>query len=401
MAQIINTNILSINAQRNLMSTQTSLATAVQRLSSGLRINSAKDDAAGLAISERFTTQIRGLNVAIRNANDGISLAQTAEGALGSISNNLQRIRELAVQSRNATNSVSDREALNAEVQQLVTEIDRVAGQTEFNGLKLLNGSFTAQDFQVGANQGQTISVASIANASSTALGSWTSVDVPNASGQSGTFTAVTLADTEEFTLEVDGVSILSVTAGTAGATISAAQIDAALATSAVRDALAAQDITFTGSVAGGNLVFTKANLTPFDIDVTNDGTGGFAGADFATGTNTVDNGVAGSAQTGFNTIDISTAAGADNAILAMDAALDAINSSRADLGAIQNRFQSVIANLQASTENLSASRGRILDADFAVETANLSRAQILQQAGTAMVAQANQLPQGVLALLR
>src|SRR5690554_5663880 len=173
---VINTNTIALNAQRNLATNSASLSTTIQRLSSGLRINSAKDDAAGLAISQRFTTQIRGMDQAARNANDGISLAQTAEGALGEIGNNLQRIRELAVQSRNATNSNSDRAALNAEVGQLKAEIQRVADQTSFNGLQLLDGSFQNQAFQVGANQGQVINIAQIANASVDQLGSWTSV---------------------------------------------------------------------------------------------------------------------------------------------------------------------------------------------------------------------------------
>src|SRR4051794_8074248 len=192
MPQVINTNVASLNAQRNLTTSQGQLATALQRLSSGLRINSAKDDAAGLAISERFTTQIRGMDQAARNANDGISLSQTAEGAMGEISNNLQRIRELAVQSRNATNSASDRAALNAEAQQLKSEIDRVAGNTSFNGVKLLDGSFQSQVFQVGANQGETISIDQIVNASSASLGSWTatgSAAVATNSAASGAFT--------------------------------------------------------------------------------------------------------------------------------------------------------------------------------------------------------------------
>ena len=179
MAAIINTNIQSLNAQRNLSSSQSQLATSMQRLSSGLRINSAKDDAAGLAISERMTTQVRGLTVAMRNANDGISLAQTAEGALGSLGSNLQRIRELAVQARNATNSAEDRAALDVEVQQLKAEVTRVAQQTSFNGTNLLDGSFTNMAFQVGANQGQTIDISSIVNANVDALGTWDSVAVP------------------------------------------------------------------------------------------------------------------------------------------------------------------------------------------------------------------------------
>jgi flagellin len=401
MPQVINTNVMSLNAQRNLSTSGSQLATSLQRLSSGLRINSAKDDAAGLAISERFSTQIRGLNQAARNANDGISLSQTAEGALGEIGNNLQRIRELAVQSRNATNSASDRAALNAEAQQLQDEIDRVAEQTSFNGVKLLDGSFATQAFQIGANQGETISINAIVDASSSALGSWTSVDQANVGTASGAFTDVALADTEEFTLEVDGVEVFTLTGDADGEAVTAADIDTALADSTVADALEAAGVTFSGTAAGGTLAFSKADGTAYDIVVTNDGTGGFAGADFAAGTNNVANGVEGTAQTGFASLDISTTTGADNAILAMDAALDAVNTARANMGAIQNRFTSVVANLQTTSENLSASRSRILDADFAAETAQLTRAQILQQAGTAILAQANSVPQNVLSLLR
>jgi len=292
MAQVINTNIMSLNAQRNLNTTTASLASSVQRLSSGLRINSAKDDAAGLAISERFSTQIRGLEVAARNANDGISLAQTAEGALTEIGNNLQRIRELAVQSRNATNSDSDRKALDAEVQQLKAEIDRVATHTDFNGTKLLDGSFTKAAFQVGANQGQTIEVEAIINA------------------------------------KVDEL---------------------------IKDANA------------------------------NSGAGGAGGAYAATA----------------SAKGVASAEDADSMIVAMDNALNAVNKSRSELGAIQNRFSSVVANLNSTSENLSASRSRIRDTDYARETSELTRTQILQQAGTAMLAQAKSMPQSVLSLLQ
>ncbi len=404
--QVINTNIMSLNAQRNLSASGSELATSLQRLSSGLRINSAKDDAAGLAISQRFTTQIRGMDQAARNANDGISLAQTAEGAMGEIGNNLQRIRELAVQSRNATNSASDRAALNAEAQQLKAEIDRVAGTTNFNGVKLLDGSFQNQSFQVGANQGETIDISGIVDARSSALGSWTSVGtaaVATESVASGTFTsAVSGADGQNFNFTVDGVEILDVTsAGGTVETVDAAAIDAALTTNTA--ALTAAGISFTGTAAGGDLVFSKADGSDFDIEVTSDfGTaGGFATAAFD-GTQTGGAAaVAGSAQTGFATLDISTVGGADNALKAMDAALDAINTGRANMGAVQNRFTSVVANLSTTSENLSAARSRIQDADFAKESAQLSRNQILQQAGTAMLAQANQSTQGVLSLLR
>lgn len=396
MPQFINTNIASLNAQRNLNSSQSSLNTSLQRLSSGLRINSARDDAAGLAISERMTAQIKGLNQASRNANDGISLAQTAEGALGEIGNNLQRIRELAIQSRNATNSDSDRAALQSEVAQLKSEIDRVANQTSFNGIKLLDGSFTAQDFQVGADQGQTIQVASIADSNIAALGSWTSVAQPSTTAASGTVTAGTLAAIgDTFKLSDAGTDLFTITATAASQSVTAAALDTAL-----QGATLPAGYSYTGTFVGGDLKISKADGTTIDLAATaSAGTAPtFGGTAFLTGTT---NGVAAGAQTGFTNLDISTTGGADNAILAMDAALKAVNTSRADLGAIQNRFSSVISNLSTSSENLAAARSRIQDADYAVETANLSRTQILQQAGTAMLAQAKALPQNVLSLLQ
>jgi flagellin len=263
----INTNVASLNAQRNSTTSQASLNTSLQRLSSGLRINSAKDDAAGLAIADRMNAQIRGINVAIRNANDGISLAQTAEGALATVTDVLQRMRELAVQAQNGSNGTSDRTNLNTEFTQLQAEITRIAGQTKFNGTAIVGGGAGANVFQVGANNGDTLTI---------------------------TTTAVTAP------------------AGT-----------------------------------------------------------------------------------------VDTSANASAAVAAIDTALDTITTSRATYGAAMNRFEFAISNLQITGENQSAARGRIMDADFAAETANLSRAQILQQAGTAMVAQANQLPQNVLSLLR
>src|SRR5688500_2244716 len=219
MAAIINTNVISLNAQRNLNSSQNSLATTLQRLSSGLRINSAKDDAAGLAISERMTSQIRGLNQAVRNANDGISMSQTAEGALGEIGNNLQRIRELAVQSRNASNSVSDRTALNNEVQQIKAEIDRVASTTAFNGIKLIDGSFTNQAFQVGANVGETISISSLVNAQSASLGTTTTY----AATRVGATTITDFTGMAAGALTINGTSVGAIAAGTDAATKGAA----------------------------------------------------------------------------------------------------------------------------------------------------------------------------------
>ena len=279
MAQIINTNLISLNTQRNLTTTQGVLAQAVQRLSSGLRVNSAKDDAAGLAIAERMNSQVRGMNVAIRNANDGISLAQTAEGALGKIGDMMQRMRELAVQAANATNGTADRLNLDAEYQQLSSQITDTITKTKFNGTAIL-ATGTAQVFQVGANVGDTISV-------------------------------------------------------------SATDLSA--------------DTTFAAIKTGG----------------------------------------AGAALTG------SDATNANAAMTAIDAALTTLNSQRANWGAVQNRFDAVIGSLQVATENQAAARSRIMDADFAAETAALTRAQVLQQAGTAMLSQANSLPNNVLALLR
>ena len=387
MASIINTNISSLTAQRNLSSSQGALATSMQRLSSGMRINSAKDDAAGLAISERMTSQIKGLTQASRNANDGISLAQTAEGALGTIGNNLQRIRELAVQSRNATNSTDDRAALQKEVGQLKAEIDRVATTTSFNGTKLLDGSFSAQSFQVGANQGESFSVANIANANTAALGSWTSVTTTAVATVTGAAPAAVGAIAAN-ALTINGTNIGAIAAGAdvkgQGANVAAA-INLQTGTTGVT---ATADAT-TGAVT---LTGTGAASIVVGGTVTNTGLTAATTAPVTT---------VGSAQTGFAGLDVSTVSGSDNAMLAMDAALKSVNSARADLGAIQNRFESVVSNLSTTTENLSASRSRIQDADFAAETASMSRSQILQQAGTAMVAQANQLPQSVLSLLK
>ncbi|WP_423173468.1 flagellin, partial [Stenotrophomonas maltophilia] len=402
MAQVINTNTMSLNAQRNLSTSGSSLATTIQRLSSGSRINSAKDDAAGLAISERFGTQIRGTDVAIRNANDGISLAQVAEGSLTEIGNNLQRVRELSVQASNATNSASDRKALQAEVTQLVSEIDRVAKQSDFNGTKLLDGSFSSQLFQVGANAGQAIAIDKTIDAKANALG--------GAMFDSVSFTIAAPAD------GATGVKVsgMTITNG-AGSAISIADIDVAAqggadgtktqdaATKAMVAAINAK-IGETGvlaevDAAGGG----KINLSSVKDSV--DKNGAFLGIAVETGTWTgiatgpadITASTTAVAKSFADKIDVSTVKGAQQAMEVVDKALGAINSTRADLGAVQNRFTSVVANLQTSSENLSASRSRIKDTDFAKETAELTRTQILQQAGTAMLAQANQVPQGVL----
>ena len=585
MALTVNSNIASLNAQRNLNKSSAELGISLQRLSTGLRINSAKDDAAGLAIAERFTTQIRGLNQAARNANDGISLAQTAEGALGGVTNLLQRIRELAVQSSNATNSATDRAALQTEVTQLVAEIDRVANTTSFNSVNLLDGSFTAQAFQVGANANQTVSISSIADVNTDALGqnstasaagtaiaatgiaagdltvngnavaatagdasliaaaieaaasdvtatatnaqtAITFADVVGTEASAATPTtlspgaytaAVANASGEVFTIDIDGIQLYTETSTAASDTVTAAELDTALGTFLSNNS----GYSATGSFVAGDLVLSKADGTDMAINITSNfaGTAGsfanatsstngtpavtavpptytleidgntldfssvgadgrITGAEVATlidaisgytasysgtdlsitkadgsnivlsesgadsgasegltgGTGTANsvtyrgtisvtsNGVdlviggtnpgnagltAGTtaaslvANSGVDSIDISTAAGSQTAIDIVDRALNSVNSSRASLGALQNRFEAVVANIGITSENLSAARARIQDADFAAETANLTRNQILQQAGVSILAQANSLPQLALSLLQ
>ncbi|MEQ8803302.1 MAG: flagellin [Haliea sp.] len=571
MAQVINSNILSLTAQRNLNTSQGALATSLERLSSGLRINSAKDDAAGLAISERFTTQIRGLNQAIRNANDGISLAQTAEGALGELSSNLQRIRELAVQSVNATNSDTDRATLDQEVQQRLQEIDRIGSQTSFNGRTVLDGSFGSALFQVGANVGETIGLnlnTSVRTADVGAVATATSVDLstiiaPGGDDTAGTYTtgavtnfdfsgtatagAVTFASTggpldadlsgSPLTIQIDGgaditlnganlaanVAILDGVSGYSAAD-AAGTITLTNDTSATAPALTGSSVGTTTAVPGtvgettfdvdGTTVTLNADYGSLDglateigtqlgtsyavsvsgsgIEIATAATGagnaapvvnGFSGLDqeFDAGTSVAgadgaaaseltlaadeltiqfgdndaisvaaatystqqsfvdavnvalgSNGTAsldsdtnvlsitsgdsitiGGAQaatvfsaTSFTAsgslddVNVLTVDGANAAIQRIDAALTSASDLRSTFGAIQNRFESTIANLSGTAENLSASRSRIQDADFAAETAALTRAQILQQAGISVLSQANAQPQNVLALL-
>jgi len=616
MAQIINTNIASLNSQRNLNKTQNELSVSLQRLSSGLRINSAKDDAAGLAISERFTTQIRGLNQAVRNANDGISLAQTAEGALGEAGNALQRIRELSVQAANSTNSISDRAALNSEAQQLLSEIQRNATTTTFNGQRILDGSFSSAQFQVGAEANQTISfgisgattnllgafqssgaaavstnafdgtaasfsingvavavsaatsaagvtsgsaaakvtainsitaqtgvkatasnsvtgsapisakglsngdlvingiaVGSIAKASTAvvqgqnaasainAVSSKTGVtavantstgalSLTAADGRDITISAGNAADTQivtdifnatgldastganptgnnaqDFTLNANAVFTTAATATTgeivAGDTLkidgvtyefnvswaaSTSNVEVTLADGATANTIASalQAAITTQRTAGKTTASATVNTNV--VSVTNDVVGleslggvftttetGTVGAALGTETNGTDavgttavvnggtltlssdknftfsgTGLAaaglGSATTALSkldAVDISTVDGANKAISVLDGALAQVSTIRADLGAVQNRFQSTVANLSATSENLSAARSRVLDTDFAAETAALTRAQILQQAGVSILKQANSLPQLVLSLLQ
>jgi len=488
MALTINTNIASQNAQRNLTTSQSSLNQSLQRLSSGMRINSAKDDAAGMAIADRMTSQIRGLSQAARNANDGISLAQTAEGALNEISNNLQRIRELAIQSSNSTNSASDRASLDSESSQLIAEITRVSTQTTFNGLSLLDGTFTSQKFQVGANANQTIDVNSIADARATGLGS-------NILIAAGTLMGTTKAAAADLTggnsVGVEaGLTVSTVNGGTSAtfgyaALSSAKAIAAAINTNAASQgvvATATNSATLSGLSAAGTVSFTlggtasasisAAVTDPTDLTALVGAINGAAGSTKVTATFTSTSAkdsitltssdgsdisilnyantsavvgdtlafsgitlteggndsslkigsvslasskgaitLAGQNADVFNTatssfssmaaVSLTSADNAQLAIATVDAALSQINVSRGDLGAYQNRFSSAINNLHATTENVTAARSRIQDADFASETANMTRSSVLQQAGIAMLAQANALPNQVLTLLR
>ncbi len=482
MPQIINTNIMSLNSQRNLNRSQGAMQTALSRLSSGLRINSAKDDAAGLAISERFTSQIKGLTVAARNANDGISLAQVAEGALGEIGNILQRIRELAVQSINATNSATDRQALNAEVGQLTAELDRIAKTTEFNGQKILDGSFTTALFQVGANANQMI-VATTANFQANQYGDYrvegygTSVAAASRYSSDGSFAVVGSegAATINFAagasardiaaatnLEADntGVRAFAITEtdvsfGAAGAyqftlegenagspvtvgfSITAATGSEALsaAVTAFNDQTARTGIVATVKPDGSGIRLTNyegEDIVLNDTTFTNSGDVTVSGAGAGSVTLTADSisdpsvsvgqvifdsnksftmtGTAAEVLTNASeasvlkdiaSLSIDTVDNANVALVIVDAAIARVSDQRARFGALQSRFEATIRNLETSVENLSAARSRIRDADFAAETSELTRTQILQQAGTAMLAQANQIPQNVLSLLQ
>ena len=477
MGLYINTNVASLNAQRNLTNSTSSLSRSFQRLSSGLRINGAKDDAAGLAISNRLTAQIRGLNQAVRNTNDGISLAQTAEGALGETQNILQRIRELSVQSANDTNSASDRESLQAEVEQLTAEINRIGETTTFNNNKILDGSFLGASFHVGANSRETIQV-NVADGRATSLGrqarndgTVVSAGVSIASGSlavngvsirgtvaaddtvsttlndgSAIAKAAAINDSTKFTgvraivnksedgnnaditngvlnsvdfIQINGETITGITVQNGDADDTLVNAINAVADktgviASLNDAsqliLTAQDgrnievtasTVAAASITGLNSEVTAGSLTlQAERQVTiNNGTANInAGTGFGSGQGEFIYGV-NNANT-VSTIDITTREGANLAIDIADVAIGQVSSIRADLGAVQNRLESTINNLNATAENLSAARSRILDADFASETAQFTRNQIIQQAGVSVLAQANQQPQVALSLL-
>ncbi len=501
MAMVINTNIMSLNTQRALSQSNSSIQTAMERLSTGLRINSAKDDAAGLGIVDRMTSQIRGLNQAVRNAGDAISLSQTAEGAMQESSNILQRMRELAIQSANDSNSSGDRANLQKEVAQLAAELNRIAETTTFNGKKLLDGTFAAQKFHVGSNANETISV-TVGSTSATTMGAYKADGTATEDHVGGALTAVadgtggnnvaldaafsitgtlgssTLSVAADATAakiasQINGVSddtgvtatasnsveLKAVATGNISFTLSSqddsqstvgsavtisALVSSATDLDALRDAINAESAS-TGiyaelNAAGDGILLN--NDTGQDIVVAdvsnNDGAdtasvvtvGGVALEDedstasgtetdsivvggkleltsaksFQVSTTNTDVMVAASTSGALNSvadIDISTQSGSNSALDVLDQALSFISDSRADLGAIQNRLETTIANLTSVSENVSAARSRVQDADFAAETAALTRAQILQQAGVAMLAQANAQPQTVLSLLQ
>ncbi len=384
MALTVNTNVSALNTQRNLNSSSNALATSLQRLSTGSRINSAKDDAAGLQIANRLTSQVNGLNIAVKNSNDGISMAQTAEGALEQSTAILQRMRDLSLQSANGSNSTEERKALNSEVNEMKKELDRIANTTSFGGKKLLDGTFGTTTFQVGSAANETISV-NIAEMSSSSLkttyasGATAGMSLANAKASGAAFTAT--IDGKERTIEVKAEEFVD-----AKDTAAAAQI---LAT-AMNDA----NIGVGAFVNGDKVEF----ISQFGkADITGASGGSATGASFAAAAITVGE----KADVTVKDIKLTDVRDAQEAIVVIDKAIQSIDAQRADLGAVQNRFENTIGNLQNISENVSAARGRIKDTDFASETANLSKQQILQQAGTAILAQANQLPQAVLSLLR
>lgn len=383
MALTVNTNIASLNTQRNLNSSSRALDTSLQRLSTGSRINSAKDDAAGLQISNRLSSQINGLGVAVKNSNDGISMAQTAEGALQQSTSILQRMRDLSLQSANGSNSDDERKALNAEVSELKKELNRISNTTTFGGKKLLDGTFGTTTFQVGSAANETISVKIDEMSTDSLTGKYYEGDVSAATG------TATASGTASMSMTVDGKSVTIETTIASGATaveaaraLGAAINDANLGVGAFVDDTGAMKIVSQDKDGANELTALSFASLPAGI------TAGTYTAATAVTEDKIDD------------IDVTTVQNSQEAVLVIDQAIKMIDSQRADLGAVQNRFENTIGNLQNISENVSAARGRIQDTDFAAETANLTKNQILQQAGTSILAQANQLPQAVLSLL-
>ncbi|MAB96565.1 MAG: flagellin [Pseudomonadaceae bacterium] len=399
MALTVNTNIASLNTQRNLNSSSNALSTSLERLSTCSRINSAKDDAAGLQISNRLTSQINGLGVAVKNANDGISLAQTAEGALQQSTNILQRMRDLSLQSANGSNSTSERDALNSEVTQLKKELDRISNTTTFGGRKLLDGDFGVASFQVGSAANEIISVG-IAEMSSKSLSSNYYESTVTAAAVA---TTVTTAGDMDIAFTVDGKDYTATASLSVGDDEKTVNQKIAAAINDTNSGVGAyvQDDNSLKVVSKVSETLTDGSGALTALTIAASTTAGSVPAGVTAGTVDVKSAIADVSSQKISEIDLTTAEGSQTAVLVIDAAIQAIDAQRADLGAVQNRFDNTIANLQNIGENVTAARGRIQDTDFAAETANLSKNQVLQQAGTAILAQANQLPQAVLSLLQ
>jgi len=441
MSLVLNTNIDSLVAQGNLTTSGSQLASSLQQLSSGLRINTAADDAAGYAIAQGMTSQINGLNQAAQNANDGVSLAQTASGAMQEVVNDLQSMRDLAVESLNASNSSSDRTDLNAQFTQLMNDINSVASQTQFNGVNLLDGSFQGATFQVGANAGQSITIGSISSTSSSAIGNYytgaasVAGTVKLADGTTATTTAATagsysptnLASASDLGTAVAGSSVTlnvkvdGTTYTTNAVTLTgtestdlksvAAAVNQAL--SSVGGIVATVDSTTHNIVLSGTATSGTGHVVDFSVASATDASGNAIaspGAATAQDLGLDSSDVVGAYVTGGSTsptakflsgLDVKTVDNSNLTLISIDNALQQLATSSANLGAYQNRFQSAITGLNTDSTNLSAAKSSIVDADYAQATSNLSKAQILQQASTAMVAQANTIPQNILTLLQ
>jgi flagellin len=443
MSLVLNTNIDSLVAQNSLTSSGSQLATALQQLSSGLRINTAADDAAGYAIAQGMTSQINGLDQAAQNANDGVSLAQTASGAMQEITNDLQSMRDLAVESLNASNSSQDRTDLNAQFQQLMNDINSVASQTQFNGVNLLDGSFQGATFQVGANAGQSITVGSISSASSSAIGNYyngalsaagtvktaTGTSITTTAGTAGAYSATNLAASTDLGTAVAGASVtLNVKVDGTTYTTNAVTLTGTPATdlksvaAAVNQALssaggivATVNSTGTGIDLSGTAAAGAGHVVDFSVASATDASGNALTLSAGQGTATLtdlgvdSSDVIGAYTSGTTTssvqylsgLNVNTVDNSNLTLISIDNALQQLATSSADLGAYQNRFQAAITGLNTDATNLSAAKSSIVDADYAQATSNLSKAQILQQASTAMVAQANTIPQNILTLLQ
>jgi len=446
MSLVLNTNLSSLVAQNSLTSSGSQLSTALQQLSSGLRINTAADDAAGFAISQSMTSQINGINQAARNANDGVSLAQTASGALQEVVNDLQTMRDLAVQSLNATNSSIDRQDLDAQFQQLKLDIDSVATQTQFNGVNLLDGTFQGASFQVGANSGQTITVSSIGSSKSSNIGQYyagtvsvagtvttaAGVKLTATAGTAGAFNATNLATTADLGTAINGATVkLTVSVDGTSYTTSAITLTGTAATdlkstvAAINQAISpVTGLTATVNAAGTGVVIngTSSPGTGHVITATTASANDAAGNAITLNATqqaaiTTDLGIDSQDIVGYyddatgqhtsatastlSGLDVLSVDNSNKVLISIDNALQQLATSAAQLGAYQNRFQAAITGLTTNSTNLTSARSQIQDTDYAAATSQLSKAQILQQASTAMVSQANTIPQNILTLLQ